>query len=460
MGCQTHPQGGERSDVVMKKDMVAVESGAFNVSNYGAVGDGKTVNTKAIQAALDACGKAGGGTVVVPAGCFVTGTIWLRSHVELHLSQGAVLKASPDLADYNKLDAYAQNFMAREEEWNGGHLILGIEIEDVSLTGPGTIDGNGKVFYAEPKPYHHSSWRDGLALSKDKENLRPGQLIVFCESRNIRVRDLTIRDATCWCVFLHGCEDVLVRGLKVNNASTAANTDGIDVDCCRNVTISDCIIDTGDDAITLRGDNAPLKDKTRVCENIVVNNCVVASSSSVFRIGVGNGVIRNAVFSNIIINRGGVAFTFQSAYWPGPGVTISNITIRDVVARNLSAPFSISPGQPEATAQIRDIVINGLSAEVFNRGTIYGNAHSRPRNIQLRNIDLKIVPHPGQFGPPRQKPPETALAFRAADDITLENVRVEWRTAEPGWQKAMSSEDVTGLKVGEDCRLPEPGRHE
>jgi hypothetical protein len=80
------------------------------------------------------------------------------------------------------------------------------------------------------------------------------------------------------------------------------------------------------------------------------------------------------------------------------------------------------------------------------------------RNIQLRNIDLAIVPHPGQLGPPRKAPPEAALSFRAADDVVLENVRVEWRTAEPGWQRAMLSEDVTGLKVGDDCRLPEPGR--
>ncbi|MCX6072605.1 MAG: hypothetical protein NTU91_17425, partial [Chloroflexi bacterium] len=188
---------------------------------------------------------------------------------------------------------------------------------------------------------------------------------------------------------------------------------GIDIDCCRDVTVSDCIIDTGDDAITLRGDNARLKDKTRACENIVVSNCVVGSSSSVFRIGVGDGVIRNAVFSNIVITRGGVGMHFQSAYWRGSGVAISNVTFRDVYARNLALPFLIAVGQPEATAQIEDIVIDGFHAEVFAGGGIAGNANTRPRRIRLRDIDLAVVSHPGQFGSPRDKPSHTLLDLRS-----------------------------------------------
>ncbi len=425
------------------------------VTEYGAKADGQTVNTRAIQAAIDACGAEGGGTVAVPAGTFVTGTIWLRSHVELHLQQGAVLKASPDLNDYNTLDAYPQNFLCRLEEWNGAHLILGVEVCDASITGPGVIDGNGRAFFAAPVPYHRYIWRDGLALSKDKERLRPGQTIVFCESRNIRLRDLAIRDATCWCCFLHGCEDVFISGLKINNASYAANTDGIDIDCCRNVTVSDCIIATGDDAITLRGDRVPLKDKTRVCENITVNNCVVGSSSSVFRIGVGNGVIRNAVFSNLVITRGGIGMHFQSAYSPGPGVAISNVTFRDVYARHLAVPFLIAAGQPAATAQIENIVIEGFHAEVFAGGGVAGNVNTRPRHIRLRDVDLTVVPYSGPADAPGE-PAHTLLEVCAADDVLLDNVRVEWKTKDPGWKRALNVVDATGVKIADNCRLPDP----
>ncbi len=445
-----------RGDEMMQASAVAAATRLFNVVSYGAQADGETVNTKAIQAAVDACGAAGGGTVVVPAGCFVTGTIWLRSHVELHLQHGAVLKANPNLDDYNTLDAYPQNWFSTVEEWNGSHLILAIEVEDVAVTGTGTIDGNGAVFFAEPKPYDPFIWRDGLALARDKERLRPGQTIVCCESKNIRLRDFAIRDATCWCVFLHGCEDAFISGLKITNASYAANTDGIDIDCCRNVTISDCLIDTGDDAITLRGDPVRLKDATRVCENVVVKNCVVGSSSSVFRIGVGTGVIRNAVFSNIVITRGGIGLHFQSSYSPGGrGVAISNITFRDVYARNLALPFVISAGQPDATAPIENIIIDGYHAEVFAGGNLYGNAYTRPKHVRLRNIDLVVVPRPLQGMKP-EKAPETLLEMVGVDDIRLENVSVEWRTNDPGWIRTLAMRHSTGLVITEDCRLTDP----
>ena len=108
---------------------------------------------------------------------------------------------------------------------------------------------------------------------------------------------------------------------------------------------------------------------------------------------------------------------FQSAYWRGSGVAISNVTFRDVYARDLALPFLIAVGQPEATAQIEDIVIDGFHAEVFAGGGIAGNANTRPRRIRLRDIDLAVVSHPGQLGSPRDKPSHTLLDLRSADDV-------------------------------------------
>lgn len=429
----------------------------YLITDYGACGDGIKVNSPAIQAAIDACGTAGGGMVVVPAGVFITGTLWLRDRVELHIEAGAVLKASPDLSDYNALDAYEQNFECRDEEWNGAHLILGVEVSDVAITGPGIIDGNGQAFFTTARPFSPASliWRDGLALARDKERLRPGQMIVFCESRNIRVRDLSLRNATCWCCLFHGCDTVFVSGLNITNPSDAANTDGIDIDCCRNVTIRDCIIDTGDDAITLRGVPSYLKDKTRLCENVVVSNCVVGSSSSVFRIGVGDGVIRNAIFANIVITRGGIGLHFQSAYSAGRGVAISNITFRDVYARNVAFPFVISPGMPEATAPIENIIIDGLQADVFAGAVIEGNANTRPRNIRLSHVDLTVVSNPVKLES-RDMYPDTLLSMASVDDVLLDQVRVQWKTCTPNWQHVLRASQVTGLDIADNCRLPEP----
>jgi hypothetical protein len=166
--------------------------------------------------------------------------------------------------------------------------------------------------------------------------------------------------------------------------------------------------------------------------------------------------IRNAVFSNIVITGGGIGIHLQSAYSPGPGVAISNVTFRDMYARNVALPFQIVAGKPEATAQIENIVIDDYHAEVFGRGDVKGNAHTRPRKIRLRNIDLTVVPHPGQLGPGPKKPHDTLLKICSGDDVALENVCVEWRTKDPNWQRALQTEDVTGLRVADSCHLPEP----
>lgn len=433
----------------------------YSIIDFGGIGDGKSLNTHAIQEALDTCGSAGGGRVVVPPGCFLTGTLWLRDHVELHLEAGAVLLASPNLDDYNGLDAYPQNFALVNdpyEDWTGAHLILGIEVEDVAITGPGVIDGNAAAFFGEPAPFNISSftWRDGLATARDRAIGRPGQMIVFCESRNIRIRDVSLRNATCWACFLHGCEDAFIRGLKVNNASYHCNTDGIDIDSCRNVTISDCIIDSGDDAITLRGDINRLKDKTRICENIVVTNCIVGSSSSVFRIGVGAGEIRDAFFSNIVITRGGTGIDFNSAYTDKQkGVTMRNIRFRDISMRNVAYPFRISGGHDEATSEIENIVLDGLTAEAFAPIWVSGNKNNAARNIVLRNMDITVVPNPVKLESSSNYP-STLFQFGRVDGLTLDRVRVRWMTSKPNWQQTLYAADVTNLDIAENCRLPEP----
>ena len=123
-----------------------MSSAEYNILEYGAVPGGNKINTKAVQAAVDTCAENGGGRVLVPAGTFLTGTIFLKDNVELHLAAGAVLKGSPDLADYNADDCIPQNRVFAAEQVTGGHLIIAAEVRNVSITGPGTIDGNVSAF--------------------------------------------------------------------------------------------------------------------------------------------------------------------------------------------------------------------------------------------------------------------------------------------------------------------------
>ena len=128
--------------------------------------------------------------------------------------------------DYNPLDEYPENGSCREEEWFGKHLIIVNRAKDVSITGPGTVDGNGGAFFCEPRVLNWTNaWREGLRLAADKEKRRPGQLIVFILSEDVRVSDLAIRNTPCWSIFFHGCVNVQVRGLNVRNGRADANTD-------------------------------------------------------------------------------------------------------------------------------------------------------------------------------------------------------------------------------------------
>lgn len=364
----------------------------MNVSilDYGAVAGGVVVNTKAIQAAVDAVEAAGGGRVTVPAGTFLTGTIFLKDYVELHLESGAVLKASPDFADYNDLDAYPENWGSQVEQWTGHHLFIIYHKKGVSITGPGKIDGNGEAFFEEPhrcKSFNYT-WGYGIAKAKNKETLRPGQLMVFVECQDLLLTDFSIEDSPCWCVFLFGCDRVRVRGLSINNDKCHANTDGIDIDTCRWVTVSDCIITTGDDAITVRASCARLLSGKDMCENVVISNCVLSTSGVAVRVGVGSGFVRNVIVSNLAVPRAGTIIEFITSYKKKGGVSMSDIIVENVVADNVSFPLRFFQ---ENGAFVKDIKIRNFRAKAMCSSHFVSDDPGMISNISIRDMDIDVM---------------------------------------------------------------------
>lgn len=361
----------------------------YNIMDFGAMADGRTVSTESIQQAIDTCHANGGGRVVIPRGEFVSGTIWLRDHVELHLEMGALLKASINLEDYNPEDAYVQNFGCSGEEWLGKHLILAVECEDVAVTGLGVIDGRGDFFFEEPRLYPWMSgygWRDGFSKARDKELLRPGQLMCFIESRHVVVEGITMLNCTCWSCFLHGCEYVNVHGIKVFNGKTAGNTDGIDIDCCRFVTVSDCIIDTGDDAITVRCSTQHLKNKEMLSEYITVTNCTCSVSASAFRIGVGTGRIRHVRISNITIARAGTAIQYMTSYSHRGEAHIEDVNFSNISADNVGFPFQLGGD----VGSIRHVTLENMRIRGLAGAKVVAKGDCVMEDITLRNVDIYI----------------------------------------------------------------------
>ena len=429
----------------------------YDITDYGACGDGKTLNTSFIQKALDECGRTGG-TVRIPPGTFLTGTIYLRSNTELHLEKGAVLLGSPDLADYNEEDAYEQNWFSNSEGWSARHLILAVEVHDVSLTGEGMIDGNGRAFFTtSPRSPGKICWRDGTCNARDYEHCgRPGQEIVFVESTHIRIRDLRLRDMACWSCYLYGCENVQIRGLAIENGICNLNTDGIDIDSCRNVTVSDCLIRTGDDAIAVRGSPSRLKDKSRICENITIQNCVFFVSADGFRVGVGSGAIRNVVVSNIVIEHAGRGIHLQNCYGNvSPGVNISHVLFSDIVIRDAATPILLGAGSEKSTAQMKNIVFRDIDITSPGSVIVAGAGGTRIENVSFFNVFFQVEAP--------EKEEESASCFSStgvsaeaffrganyvpfiaenAQCILLENFRFRGAPAE----KALFLRNVTDLK--------------
>jgi len=266
----------------------------FNVRDVGAVGGGQAKDTTAIQRTIDAAAAAGGGRVVVPPGRYVSGTLYLKDGVELHLAEGAELFASPDAADYNLPDVFVQNPTSRVENNSGAHLIMAIERRKVAITGKGTINGNSPAFLVDA---------DGYAYPYGKIPWRPGQMVFFAECEDVRLEGVSLRDSPYWSCFLYGCTNVAVKNVSISTQRDPLHTpngDGLDIDCCQHVRVSGCRISTADDSITLRADGRRLK-RARDCADVEVADCELSSACNAIRIGVGSGVVSNAVFRRIRI---------------------------------------------------------------------------------------------------------------------------------------------------------------
>ena len=353
----------------------------IDIRAHGAAeGTAPAANAVAIQKAIDAAAAEGGGRVIVPAGTYTSGTIWLKRNVELHLEKGAVLKASDNLADYNPEDAYPENFGVPYEYWKGHHFIIARQADGASITGEGTVHGNGDAFYeAEPKAHYEwmkpgsDAWWNGIRWAKDKKLMRPGQLIVFLKSNRVAVRGITIRNSPCWSLYFWGCEHVRVSDYTVRNGENDGNSDGIDFDCTRDVVLERADIDTGDDAIAIRANNRFGKlGLPDVTDGIVVRDCRLRSTSSVIRLGVGTGVIRNITFENVTCDRGGTAIMFLSRIGKPErsGCDIENVTMRNCRFENCVRGPDFRAGGVFCEFGIRNISISDCS---FNAPPAYHN---------------------------------------------------------------------------------------
>jgi polygalacturonase len=301
----------------------------FNVKNFGAVEGGNQNCATAIQKTIDACALTGGGKVYFPAGKYLTSTFFLKNNVFLYMDAGAEILASRNPADYT------QSKGIYSTETDVPCLIMADKLENIGFEGPGKINGQAEHEWSDLKEMDNFikteieiAQKSGIEMKRAYAKDPKVCLFYITNCKNVRMSQITITASPNWAVHLANCSDVLVQGISLySSLDKGVNSDGLDIDACKNVRIADCHIETGDDAICLKSTNK--NGVYNSCENVTVTNCTLISTSTALKIGTeSHGDFKNIVFSNSVIsntNRGIGIFVRDGA--TVDGVIFSNLVI-------------------------------------------------------------------------------------------------------------------------------------
>jgi len=416
--------------------MIFGNTSPFNVRAHGAVGDGQTLDAPAIQSAIDACAAQGGGTVYLPAGQYLTGSLFLRNNISLYLDSGAVLLGSENPDDYPIIHS----------RWEGKHqdtyapLITGQNLDNVSVVGRGTIDGRGAMW-----------WK-----AKEENTLahpRP-RLISFSDCTNVLIEGITAINSPSWTINPVHCQNVNIHGITVINPADSPNTDGINPDSCRLVRISDCYVSVGDDCVTIKsGTEHETPDRYAPCRDITITNCTLERGHGGVVIGSEmSGGVKNVVISNCVFIGTDRGIRIKSRR--GRGGIIEDIRVSNLIMDGVLCPFTmnlyyhigvrgntdISDKKPRSvdnsTPRLRRIHFSHITAREVKHaaGFLYGLAEMPLEDISFSDVSISIADEADSGYPEMADdiPSMSQAGFfiRNARHLRLENVEVTGQVGE------------------------------
>lgn len=417
----------------------AIPQSVTGVREHGATGRGGQLESPAIQKAIDSAAAAGGGTVHIPAGDYLCGTLRLRSNVSLWIDNGAVLRMSSrdeDFAPPEKLDYDPQ--ADRATSLFRFALLAGEDVHDIAIHGEGRIE-----------------------CKRDKE--RGPKPISLKRCRNVAIRGITIERAQSYNISLLGCDDVTIDGVTIREGTS----DGIDPDCCRHVRISNCFVESVDDAIVLKA--SPALGERRATEHVTVTNCVLRTASLFLKCGTeSTGDFRNIAFSNCTLI-GGMGNRHGN---PGIGLytvdggTLEGVTISNITMQNVGIPIALrrgARGRGQKVAQpgpLRDVILSNIVATGARRTSVIAGLPEAPiENVTLSGIRITLgtkldgparpedvpekpadYPDPTMFG----SLPASGLYLRHVHGMTMQGVEI--RPHAEDTRAALLADDVRDLR--------------
>lgn len=405
----------------------------YNVRSFGAIGDGSVKDTDALQTAIDTCAEHGGGTVYVPAGTYLTGSLRLRSRLTLYLEAGATLLFSRDFEDYPPVPTRWEGV----ECYGFSPLIYGRDLHDVTLAGRGTLDGQGRIWWhifaqrrqqgrispetaferrlAELNPGYETAGSGGGG--REMQFLRP-PLVQLINCANVRLEGLTHQNSPFWNTHLVYCDNVSIHNVTFKNPADTPNTDGLDVDSCCNVRISDCTFDVGDDCLVLKsGIDEDGRRVGKPTENVTISNCTMLHGHGGVVIGSEiAGSVRNVTISNCIFL--GTDRGIRLKARRGRGGIVENIQVNNIVMKEVLCPivmnlfyrcgaspedmaFSHAP-QPvtEKMPVFRSITLTNIMAKDVRAaaGFFYGLPEMPIQDLNLHDLRIEMTQNPEESG--------------------------------------------------------------
>ena len=407
----------------------------FDPIDYGALADGRTDDARAIQAAIDACAAAGGGRVVLRAGRrYRSASLFLKSHVELHLERGSVLQAPDRLEDYFQPNqpqggenaSQVGTPVTGKPSWV---FLYAHRAEHAAVTGGGVIDGSGDAFVKRVSPWYVTG----------DFSPRP-TLVYFEDCRHITFRDTVMRNVAFWTLHLGGCEDVLIDAIRILNPLDVANSDGIDVDHSRYVRIRDCHIECADDCVCMK--NTLGNREYPHTQGVIVSGCTLVSTSAALKIGTeGVDVFEDILFTDCVIDRSNRGLSIQVR----DAGSVRNVTFSHISVRTrrfadswwgCAEPIAVTavdraPSNPGGS--VENIRFFDINCEGENGAVFYG-LPGRLRDIRLQNVRISLKStsrwpknrydlRPGE-GMAILERPSVPLLTHGVEDLQCENLRL------------------------------------